>query len=94
VQNGFFEATHGLLGFGAAASLGRLAALATLGGVLFSLGGRAVIRNAQHADALSERKALKPWDLPFTRGLWASVVVGSLAVVAPFGALPILSFFR
>ncbi|MCP3097253.1 hypothetical protein LZ198_00035 [Myxococcus sp. K15C18031901] len=69
----------------------RVLALGALGGVLGTLGWRAVLRNLQHADAAcaSERGSRA-----FTRGLLGCVVVVPLAVAAALDASPLLSFLR
>ena len=93
-QAGFYSASHTVLPDGLAGSLARAVGIVVLVGVSFTLGARAVYRNLEHAHVASERKRLHPLDVPFTRGLWASVVVAPLALAALLDASPVLSFFR
>ncbi|MCE9666297.1 hypothetical protein LY474_00600 [Myxococcus stipitatus] len=80
-----------LMGDGAADVAARVLALASLVGVLASLGWRAVLRNLQHADAACARE---PGRRAFTRGLLGCAVVAPLAVAAALDASPLLSFLR
>ena len=94
VQASFFSAVHRVLPDGLSGSFAKLLAVLTLGAVLWSLGGRAVMRNLEHAHETAERLPARRLDLAFTRGLWGSVLVAPLALAALLFASPLLSFFR
>jgi hypothetical protein len=93
IQGSVFLPLRGVIGDGVAGLLGRVVALAVLAGVLYALGWRAVLRNLQDADVMSDdgrpsrREAI--W-----RGAAGSAVVLPLAMAALVDASPILSFFR
>jgi hypothetical protein len=82
-----------LFGDRAADVVARVLALGVLAGLLLSLGGRAVLRNLQHADASSEAHA-RGWGPAFSHGLVGSALVAPLALAAVLDASPLLSFLR
>jgi hypothetical protein len=94
VQGAFYLSLRSVLTDGVAGPAARVLALAALGVVLARFGGRAVLRNVQHANEMAEkdraRTRLKRW----TRGLVGSLIVAPLAVGALVDASPLLSFFR
>lgn len=84
---------RGLLGDRPAHVFAQLLALATLAGVLASLGARAVMRNLEHADASAAAPAGSRRER-LLRGLVGCAVVAPLALAALLDASPVLSFFR
>jgi hypothetical protein len=93
LQGTVYLAWRELLGDRVADGVARALAVATLVGLLGRLGWRAVLRNLQHADSLSEAQAHTPWQA-FSLGLWGSALVVPLAVAAAMDASPLLAFFR
>lgn len=93
LQGTVYLAWRELLGDAVADGVARALAVATLVGLLGRLGWRAVLRNLQHADSLSEAQAHTPWQA-LSLGLWGSALVVPLAVAAALHASPLLSFFR
>ncbi len=93
VQGSVYLSWRELLGDGAADVVARGLALAALGGLLWRLGWRAVLRNLQHADAASELHARGP-ARAFAYGLPGSALVAPLALAAALDASPLWSFVR
>ncbi|MFZ5472079.1 MAG: hypothetical protein ACOZIN_21830 [Myxococcota bacterium] len=89
----YFSLREGVLGDDVAGPAARVAALGALFLVLATLGWRAVLRNLQHADAVSE-EAAKNRFRAMTAGWLGSAVVAPLALAALIDASPLLSFFR
>lgn len=89
VQGTVYLSWRELLGEGAADVAARGLALAALGGLLWRLGWRAVLRNLQHADAACETHA-RDFARAFALGLPGSALVAPLAL----DASPLLSFVR
>jgi hypothetical protein len=93
IQGTVYLSWRELLGEGAADMAARGLALGALVGILATLGWRAVLRNLQHADTLSEaqvhnrRQAL-------SIGLVGSALAVPLALAALLDASPLLSFLR
>ena len=58
------------------------------------MGGRAVLRNVQHAHVVADRERTRLLLHRWTRGLVGSAVVLPLAIAALVDATPIASFFR
>jgi len=93
VQGSVYLSWRELLGDGGADVAARGLALAALGGLLWRLGWRAVLRNLQHADAASELHARGP-ARAFAYGLPGSALVAPLALAAALDASPLWSFVR
>lgn len=93
VQGTVYLSWRELFGDRAADLAARGLALGALVGILASLGGRAVLRNLQHADASSELHA-RGWQQAFAHGLVGSALVVPLALAAVLDASPVLSFLR
>ena len=93
VQGTVYLSWRELFGEQLAHGVARGLALAALGGLLWRLGGRAVLRNLQHADAASEAHA-RGFVRALAYGLPGSVVVAPLALAAALDASPVLSFLR
>ena len=93
VQGTVYLSWRELLGERAADVAARGLALAALGGLLWRLGWRAVLRNLQHADAASEVYA-RGFARAFAYGLPGSALVAPLALAAALDASPLLSFLR
>ena len=79
-------------GHAAANGGARLCALAALGWVLAALGGRAVLRSAQHAERAGAAVASRAGALRL--GFWGNVLSAPLALAAVLWAAPWASFFR
>lgn len=94
LQASLFQGLTGLLGAGAALFLARVAALGAMAAVAASLGGRAVLRHLQHADAVSERDEGRPVLARVLHGLPGTVVLLPLAAAALVATAPLLGFFR
>ncbi|MBN1204959.1 MAG: hypothetical protein JXB05_08545 [Myxococcaceae bacterium] len=93
VQGTVYLSWRELLGEGAADAAARGLALGALAGILVTLGWRAVLRNLQHADTVSElyaRNRLQALSL----GLAGSALAVPLALAAALDASPVLSFLR
>ncbi|HYO56892.1 MAG TPA: hypothetical protein VEU50_29335 [Archangium sp.] len=93
VQGSVYLSWRELLGEGVADVAARGLALAALGGLLWRLGWRAVLRNLQHADSASELHA-RGLARAFAYGLPGSALVAPLALAAALDASPLLSFVR
>ncbi|HEX8821559.1 MAG TPA: hypothetical protein VF794_16660 [Archangium sp.] len=93
VQGTVYLSWRELLGEGAADGVARGLALAALVGLLWRLGGRAVLRNLQHADEASEAHA-RGFAQALAYGLPGSALVAPLALAAVLDASPLLSFLR
>lgn len=93
IQGTVYLSWRELFGDRSADVVARVLALGALVGILLSLGGRAVLRNLQHADASSEAHA-RGWRQAFSHGLVGSAVVAPLALAAVLDASPVLSFLR
>jgi hypothetical protein len=93
IQGVVFLSWRELLGDDSADLAARGLALGALGGILLSLGGRAVLRNLQHADAASEEHG-QGWRRALSHGLVGSALVVPLALAAVRDASPVLSFLR
>jgi hypothetical protein len=93
VQGTVYLSWRELFGEGAADVAARGLALAALGGILATLGWRAVLRNLQHADAASREHVRSPWQA-LAYGLGGSALAVPLALAAVLDAAPVLSFFR
>jgi hypothetical protein len=93
VQGTVYLSWRELFGEGAADVAARGLALAALGGLLATLGWRAVLRNLQHADAASQEQVRSPWQA-LTYGLLGSALAVPLALAAVRDASPVLSFLR
>lgn len=89
----YFE-SRGLLGESLAGMLARGAAAGALGGVLLTLGVRAVLRSLQHADELARERPGLPWTRIALKGLPGTALIVPLALAAFRDASPLLSFFR
>ncbi|MBU8897690.1 hypothetical protein KRR26_18905 [Corallococcus sp. M34] len=91
VQGTVYLSWRELMGDGAANVAARGLAVGALGGVLTSLGWRAVLRNLQHADAVcAAESGRRAW----TRGLFGCALVVPLAIAAVADGSPVLSFLR
>ncbi|KFE59808.1 hypothetical protein [Hyalangium minutum] len=93
VQGTVYLSWRGLLGEGAADAAARGLALGALVGILATLGWRAVLRNLQHADTVSEENIRGRWKA-FSYGLVGSALAVPLALAAALDASPVLSFWR
>ncbi|XXF81650.1 hypothetical protein P2318_25500 [Myxococcaceae bacterium GXIMD 01537] len=93
VQGTAYLSWRELFGDRAADLVARAVALGALVGILLSLGGRAVLRNLQHADASCEAH-VRGWRQAFSHGLVGSALVLPLALAAVLDAAPLLSFLR
>lgn len=93
VQGATYLAWRGLLGEAVSGGVARVLALAVLVGVLASLGGRAVLRNLEHADTVCREEG-RTRAGALRAGLVGSVLVAPLALAAWLDATPLLSFFR
>ncbi len=93
IQGTVYLSWRELFGDRSADVVARVLALGALVGILLSLGGRAVLRNLQHADASCEAHA-RGWGPAFSHGLVGSALVAPLALAAVLDASPILSFLR
>ncbi len=82
-----------LLGEPLAEGIARGLALAVLLGLVARLGARAVLRNLQHADAVSTEEA-RGFFPSLVLGLPGSLVVVPLALAAALDASPLVSFLR
>jgi hypothetical protein len=93
IQGTVYLSWRELFGDRSADVVARVLALGALVGILASLGGRAVLRNLQHADTSSEAHA-RGWRLAFSHGLVGSALVAPLALAAVLGASTDLSILR
>jgi len=93
VQGTVFLSWNELLGERVADGLSRGLALAALGCLLWRLGARAVMRNLQHADEVSQAHA-RGFVRALGHGLAGSTLVIPLALAAALDASPLLSFVR
>ncbi|SET22372.1 hypothetical protein [Stigmatella erecta] len=93
VQGTVYLSWRELFGEGAADVAARGLALAALGGILATLGWRAVLRNLQHADAASQAQVRSRWQA-LSYGLVGSALAVPLALAAVWDAAPVLSFLR
>ena len=94
IQGALYLSLRQSIGDAVAGPVSRVAALAGLAGVLIAMGGRAVLRNVQHAHAVADREKTHLLLHRWTRGLAGSAVVLPLAIAALVDASPIASFFR
>ncbi|MFY0580027.1 hypothetical protein ACN28S_42445 [Cystobacter fuscus] len=93
VQGTVYLSWRELLGEPVADGVARILALAALGGLLWRLGARAVLRNLQHADAASAEHA-RGFLRAVSHGLPGSAVVVPLALAAALDATSLHSFLR
>ena len=93
VQGTVYLSWRDLFGEAVADGVARGLALAALVGLLWRLGGRAVLRNLQHADEASELHA-RGFARALAYGLPGSALVAPLALAAALDASPLLSFLR
>ena len=93
VQGTVFLAWRELFGERVAEGVARALALAVIGGLLWRLGARAVLRNLQHADARSLEQS-PGFVRAVGTGLVGSVLVVPLALAAALDASPLVSFVR
>jgi hypothetical protein len=93
VQGTVYLSWRELLGEGAADSVARGLALGALVGILVTLGWRAVLRNLQHADTVSEF-SVRSRVQALSHGLVGSALAVPLALAAALDASPVLSFLR
>lgn len=93
IQGTVYLSWRELFGDRAADGLARVLALGALVGILASLGGRAVRRSLEHADASSEAHA-RGRRQALMHGLVGSALVMPLALAAVLDASPVLSFLR
>jgi hypothetical protein len=94
VQGALYLSLRGGLGDGIAGPLARLCAIAALAAVLAAFGGRAFLRNVQHAVSAAPVAGARGRWKRWTAGWLGSLVVAPLALAALVGASPLLSFFR
>jgi hypothetical protein len=93
VQGTVYLSWRELLGDGVADMTARSLALVALGGILVTLGWRAVLRNLQHADTASEEN-VKTRLQALSLGLAGSALALPLALAAALDASPVFSFLR
>jgi len=93
VQGTVYLSWRELLGDGAADMSARGLALGALAGILVTLGWRAVLRNLQHADTVSEENVQNRLQA-LSLGLAGSALALPLALAAVLDASPVLSFLR
>lgn len=93
IQGTVYLSWRELFGDRAAEGVARVLALGALVGLLASLGGRAVRRSLEHADASSEAHARGRREA-LMHGLVGSALVAPLALAAVLDASPVLSFLR
>ncbi len=93
VQGTVYLSWRERLGDGAADMAARGLAIAALVGILATLGWRAVLRNLQHADTVSEENAQNRLQA-LSVGLAGSALALPLGLAAVLDASPVLSFLR
>ncbi|HLL00964.1 MAG TPA: hypothetical protein VK539_10280 [Myxococcaceae bacterium] len=93
VQGTVYLAWRELLGDGAADMAARGLAIGALVGILGTLGWRAVLRNLQHADTVSEENVNNRLQA-LSVGLVGSALALPLALAAVLDAAPVFSFLR
>lgn len=94
VQGALYLSLRVAIGDAAAGFLARVAAIAALGGVLVAFGGRAILRNLQHAGEVGDQEKKHVRLQRLVRGGVGSLIVAPLALAALWDASPVLSFFR
>ncbi|HEX4622279.1 MAG TPA: hypothetical protein VH208_11995 [Myxococcaceae bacterium] len=94
IQGALYLSLRAPIGDAVAWPISRVAALAGLGGVLVAMGGRAVLRNVQHAHLVADREKTRLLLHRWTRGLVGSAIVLPLAIAALVDATRIAAFFR
>jgi hypothetical protein len=94
IQGALFLSLRPTMGDAAAGPVARVAALAGLAGVLVAMGGRAVLRNLQHAHDVADKERTHLKLHRWTRGAVGSAIVAPLALAALIDATPLASFFR
>jgi hypothetical protein len=93
VQGTVYLSWRELMGEGASDMAARGLAIAALVGILATLGWRAVLRNLQHADTVSEEQVRSRMQA-LSLGLAGSALAVPLALAALLDASPVLSFLR